>query len=79
VLQGVGNVGEALRIRPGEFALQLIIRNIFESQRLISIQTLFPKREPAETSPGYSALDWQLRMGDFVGCIDEVRISKGIR
>jgi hypothetical protein len=31
------------------------------------------------TSPGYSGQNWILSFGDFVGCIDEVRISKGLR
>jgi hypothetical protein len=31
------------------------------------------------TSPSYSGQTWTLSMGDFVGCLDEVRISNTIR
>jgi len=31
------------------------------------------------TSPSYSSSDWQLSLGNFVGCIDELRISNTVR
>jgi len=31
------------------------------------------------TPPGYSGLDWQLSLGNFVGCMDELRISSTVR